>query len=560
MKANHTSKNQIKPFNERLSNSLYSIGQIICIIVLAALSGIALLYSANFGILSGENYAEAPLFAYATNADGLSQIAASVLGAAILLCLLFVVWKCKPGKCKPKVLLACVCAWVFIAQLIWVFSLNTQAYSFNDTISLSVAAQELLNGNLSAFSTGVESEGVFSPNFYFTLYPYQAGSMYLFVLIFALFGHENYIAFQIVNALANVVVVLCLFWIVKSYTNKVRTQNLCLVLCAVCTPLLMSCALIYGNTAGLMFSALALALLTHGLKQQSTKKKLIFVALSFVAIALAMVVKNTCIIFLIAMAILLIVEAIKNKSASLFVVTLVCALLAQQAGGLPTKVLEAQTGANFGSGMPKTSWIAMGLRSDNPLETPGWWSMHAYNIYEECNGDSKAQSSMALSEIKDSIANFVVHPREGFNFFKTKLASEWAMPLYQTDYYSSSAMTGQNNEREYGSVAWDVLYRNSTWPMRLFADSYQLVVYFGALAFAVMAWRMRKKKKAPSRCVLTLLPASIVLGFLVYALWEAKSIYTLPFFVLMLPLAAVALNKLYEWFNGRMYYSNKKTE
>ncbi len=69
----------------------------------------------------------------------------------------------------------------------------------------------------------------------------------------------------------------------------------------------------------------------------------------------------------------------------------------------------------------------------------------------------------------------------------------------------------------------------------LFMDSYQLLVYGMGLALLVLT----RKEKYPLEWYLLL--TVILGGVLFHTIWEAKSRYVLPYFVMMLPLAAAGL-------------------
>ena len=71
-----------------------------------------------------------------------------------------------------------------------------------------------------------------------------------------------------------------------------------------------------------------------------------------------------------------------------------------------------------------------------------------------------------------------------------------------------------------------------------YMNHYQQLIYLGALLGAVLLW---KKRRLPN-CTLAL----IVLGGLLYhLLFEAKSQYALPYFMLLLPMAGAGLTALF---------------
>lgn len=524
---------------------LAAFAQTVSLLALAVVSGFALLATSHYPFAEMELYSERQDIAIALPGFGLSEVASGFLCAVLLAAVLFVVWKSFLGKVNPRAFLLAVMVYALVFQMAWVHSLGAESFIFPDTQQLSAAAASFLEGEFGSFSGADAISDKTGPDLYFTLYPFQSGTLFLFVVVRGLFGPDGCMAFQAMNAVANVLVIACLYRLSRVLSSSRRVANLTTALCAVCFPLLFSCALVYGNTMGLLLSVAALTLLAQGLKSQGWRCAAL-VVLAFMSVAGAMLTKTTCILFLIAMLVVSLAEALRRRSWVLAAGAVACSLLANQVPGLATAALEDAVDADFGEGMPKASWIAMGLREDNPLGMPGWWGFYPWTVMKEANGDMDAQSEEALSSIKNSLTSFVTDPSYGAWFMGTKLASEWSDPTFQTLYYSSLSTSADGQGRDYGRFATTVLYGTAHKPLALFMDAYQIVVCLGATVFcarrAVNCWKGRGNVDFSE----VLLPGAIFLGFGVYTLWEAKSIYTLPFFVLMVPLAAGEVNRLFK--------------
>lgn len=481
--------------------------------------------------------------------QGSFEVAAGFLCTMVLAVAFFAIWKTSLGRVRPGMLLLAVLAYAGIFQMAWIFSLGAESFIFPDTQQLSFAATAFLEGDIESFSGPDVVGEKAGPDLYFSMYPFQSGSLFLFAAVGSVFGPDNHMAFQAVNAVCNVLTIACLYRIVRTFSDSRRVVNLAVVLCAACFPLLFSCALVYGNSMGLFLSTLALALLAQGLKARGWRRTLLVVA-SFMSMAGAMLMKTTCVLFLIAMVVVSLIEAARSRSWMLAASVVACALAANQVPGLATSTLENAVDADFGDGMPKVSWIAMGLREDNPLDMPGWWGLYPWSLMEETNGDVVEQSNRALSSIGASLSSFVADPSYGVWFMGAKLASEWSDPTFQSLYYSSLSTLADTQTRDYGRFATTVLYGTAHKPLVLFMDAYQSVVCLGATVFcarrAARCWKGRGDRGSSE----ALLPVAIFLGFGVYMLWEAKSVYALPFFVLMIPLAAKELDCLFERFDG----------
>ena len=89
-----------------------------------------------------------------------------------------------------------------------------------------------------------------------------------------------------------------------------------------------------------------------------------------------------------------------------------------------------------------------------------------------------------------------------------------------------------------------------------FENVAQTVVYFLAIIGVIgLVHSLMKERSlgADSSQVFTrvLLCASFIGGFLCYLFWEAKSIYTLPFFLLLIPMAACGVQQMIDFVGNK---------
>ena len=75
-----------------------------------------------------------------------------------------------------------------------------------------------------------------------------------------------------------------------------------------------------------------------------------------------------------------------------------------------------------------------------------------------------------------------------------------------------------------------------------------LLAFIGLIALTRAVFRNRNEEgNADKVFVQVLLCASFLGGFLCYVLWEAKGIYTLPFYLLLVPMAAYGIQTAVAW-------------
>ena len=414
------------------------------------------------------------------------------------------------------------------ASLLWVLSLNLtgNSYSYPDSKSLIDSASSIVAGRFSDFSIG----GAGQPSFYayYSWYPFQAGALFWFVLIFSIFGINNLIAFLIINALA-VGLTIWSIWKLGCFTGLSSTgRRILALLLTINFPLILSTGFIYTNCVGLCCAMLCTLASATAIQQNSKLKTIFWMIIAFIVGGIAMMIKGTEILFILSISAIFIISSLRKRMYALIPFTLLLFLLSKWSTNLPIILLQHFTGQQFGNGLPQLSWIAIGLsRTDDPNWMPGWWTGSAINIYQITQGDQGLQKAFAKTTIWSSLIGFLSEPRYAWSFFFQKIASEWSEPTYQSLYYSSF------NQRGTDSLIWRILI-GKTGAHRLisFQNVYQSTIYFFA-AFGLMPITKIKKMRSEQFETMCMIALIIAAGFLCFVFWEAKSIYVLPFAALM---------------------------
>ncbi len=166
--------------------------------------------------------------------------------------------------------------------------------------------------------------------------------------------------------------------------------------------------------------------------------------------------------------------------------------------------------------------------------------------FEATNNDYEQQSQISMDFVKGRLGEFINNPSDGLRFsFFEKISSEWAEPLFMTSIYSELGKSpiiflDWLSSRQVGQGSGMLLkYENVS----------QTVVYLTALIGLVMLTCAISRDwgeggNANRVFVEVLLCASFLGGFLCYLLWEAKGIYTLPFYLLLLPMSAFGIKSV----------------
>lgn len=363
---------------------------------------------------------------------------------------------------------------------------------------------------------------------YIHTYPNQMGLMLFSYVFFSIFGFGNFLAFQIMNALF-----LVLFYKRLSditgfiYEENAAPQLMVLIFGVLFYPLHIYCTFVYGTIPGL---ALSVSAIYHALRFEKDRsiKNCILSALSILA---AMLFKSNYLIFFIAIFIYIIVAAIRCKKSILPVLPalFIVAFLIQ--ARVPALIVRQMTGIDVGEGASSYSWIAMSLQDSELAE--GWYNGFNVNSYEQSGYDPELNKQMATDAIKERLEYFSKNPHDCLEFFSRKLTSEWNDPSYEALWIIRPVKTGFRCNNPIRSL----LTYNNYFLQIGFLNGLQFFILLGCLLFLVF------KNKKTGNCF-EILVLTIIGGFLFHIMWEAKSQYTLPYFVLMLPMSAIGYHKL----------------
>lgn len=442
---------------------------------------------------------------------------------------------------------------VAVLSTLWALSLKTDAFLYPDTEKADIYARALLAGDHGRFSDILGDGGM--P--YIRVYPFQSGYIFLMAGVYALFGAGNQVALQILNALCAGVTAASLVLVSHRLFGN-RAARAAAVLTVLCLPLALSSAFVYGNVPGLALASVSIALnveaLVGGRSGEGSRRRLALFAGSMAALALTLMVKSTFAIILIAYAIIWIAFSASRRDWRMLAVVLVSLVVVNRLSGLPTLLLEGIVGQDFGPGMPRASWIAIGLQWNPYLNKPGWWFPDVALHYADVGGDAAAQGSYAMGAIGDALAGFARDPRFAVQFFVVKVATEWLDPTFQTLFYASQISTQAASR-----TADQLIYNGFSWNRIAveFMDGYQSVLYALAALGARHALRASSRDAGGGRAeggrgfAAALVALCFLGGFACFLIWEAKSTYVFPFAVLLIPFASAGMAAASVWMDRR---------
>ena len=425
--------------------------------------------------------------------------------------------------CEKRIrfLLGGVLVYVLCFGVVW--STVSHCIPMADQWILCGVAQGFQNGDFSQLTMD-------SYERYLYIHPHQLGLTAVFEGVFALFGNGNYYAFQLLNCLGAMVCVYSGYRITRLLTDRKKAWVYELLLSAFCFPLLFYVTFVYGEILSITCSLLGIWLFLEYQRQGRWG----YFAGCAVSVSLACLIRNNSMIVLIAMLCVLLVLGLGRRRLQPLLLFLLL-ILVFLGGRLGLRQLyQYRSGVQLNAGAPMNLYVAMGMQEGEVA--PGWYNNYILHVYwGEADFDRELAKEIANQSIRSSIKRFVQEPSYALWFYAKKFVTQWDDPTYQ-----SLVMTYASDEKRSNVVSQ--VYKGPVHEALLwFMNTYQSLIFTGACC-----WVLRGMKK--KRNLEEYLPLIVVLGgFFFHMLWEAKGRYILPYFVTMLPMAAVGLEELSGW-------------
>ena len=191
----------------------------------------------------------------------------------------------------------------------------------------------------------------------------------------------------------------------------------------------------------------------------------------------------------------------------------------------------------YSTGMPASATVLMGIHSGT-YYGPGGFDGSNWNLFWDNDADTAAASAAAVRGIREYLATYLHNPKE-VKFFLQKTAWQWLDPWFEALTMNGPSITVA------GGAGWlatalggGVLFAPVQAVLRALLTFVYLFAGCGTLAL---------RRKTGGAVWAQLLGIAFFGGFLFQLVWETKSRYCFPFFVFLLPLAAVGFITTLRW-------------
>lgn len=496
-----------------------------------------------FGALTGVSLFLTSYFA--TSYEEIPYQAADIFPLVLFLCA-FLTWvmyraagwilkKEEEQEKRIRILLGAVLLYVLVFCVWWVFA--AKVIPLGDQNSVCEAAKGFRNGDYSMLTRDSYEK-------YLYIHPHQLGLTAVIELLFTLFGDGNYMAFELMNCLGAVVIVYSGYRITRLLTEDRRTWLFYLLMASGCFPLFFYTTFVYGEITSITFSMLGVWMFLE--YRKCCRRKIFCLVLCGIFTALACLVRNNSAILLIAFLLILLLCALGEKSLRPAFAAIFLIAIAVGARLSLRTVYEQRSGVEMNEGAPMVLYVAMGMQKGEGA--PGWSNGYIlHNYWGASEFDEEAATAMAIQDIKTSARDFLDRPGYALRFYGEKFTSQWNDPTYEC-----FAMTHVNGEAR-GPVANSMYDGKLHALMTFFMNQYQSLIFVGVFLWILYGFWRKKGLEAQ------VLLITVFGGFLFHVFWEAKGRYILPYFVMMLPMAALGLSevsvRIQGWLKKRNFYA-----
>lgn len=440
------------------------------------------------------------------------------LAATTLACLAYryrrglLMWvrRARPYRVILAVYACALVGWVLVSQ-------STQ---WSDSRSVMQAAANIRMGNYADFEPGA----------YLDVFTNQKGLVLFFSLLSVVFGGNNYVAVEMLNAAAAVLACWAVYRLMLRACGNELAATLALLAVCLFYPLALYTSFTYGTLLGLALALWSMERLLGYLAERRWRQTICAGVLA----ALACALKSNYLVCCIAIGIVLLVDLLRARSLKALGALALLAASLVAVTALTDLGLSRMTDGRSeqARGVPYTFWIETGLQES--ACAPGWFEQATLDQY--LGEDAQQTAAAARARVEERARDLRSDPPGALTFFSRKICSQWCEPTFQSLWLVRVRKSGV---AEPSALMMQIQspFSKLSRGLSALADLAQPLGYLGALLFVLL---MGRRARLGSLVGLV----AFIGGFGFHALWEAKAQYAMPYFVMLLPYAAYGFGLL----------------
>lgn len=368
-------------------------------------------------------------------------------------------------------------------------------------------------------------------NSYLEKCPQQISMAFFFALIFQIFSTTDYIVIQLLNIVANIFIILGIYNLTILLTKKDSQESITsFFITLTFFPLIILSNFVYGDYIGLAFVIWSIIFLF----KYNKEKKIIHFILSSLLLMLALMIKMNYLIILIAYGIYFIIKLLKQfEKSKKYLIKIGLLILFLSINLVPYIAVKQWATNKFNldpkQSLPTTGYLYMGM-SESYREA-GWYGETIVPAWENAKKSRKEYPKL----IKKRFNKFIDKPLYFLDFYRRKITSGWADPTFQSVWYG---IKYENKDAQLQKI-----YSSSKYKVMIIYLRALSIIIFG---FALYALWSNKKKISEENLLLVVI---FLGGFFFHILWEMKSRYTMPYLIILIPLASIGVSHFLNMLN-----------
>lgn len=426
-----------------------------------------------------------------------------------------------------------LCGWVFTASIVWMVSVSSVPGA--DSQNVVTAANLASRNDFSFFSNEIQ---------YFQMFPFQLGLVAIYEPIYRVFGNFAQPVMFVLNAVFLTAAELALVMIAERLFHEPRVTLLSAVLLGLCFQPILFTTFLYGNLLGFAAILWACYFLVLFLEKRN---KLVILWIT-VLCTISIVAKSNNWIGVTAIVIVLLINLFERFHwENILVCILIVAVPFMTLRGIQSSY-EHRANIALGSGTPQTAWLVMGFSESD--KAPGWYNGYTYNILKDANWDTKTAKQMISNDLSARLSVMEKNADYTSRFFLKKLVSQWNEPTFQSIWISEV----KEHRLPLPSFAQSIYDGRLGNVLASYFEHFVSLIYFTFVA-GLLALLFQKRSntnngmdganhaltQTNTMTRIMLIPLFILGGGLYHMLFEAKSQYILPYFVMIIPFSAYGL-------------------
>ncbi|HBE15477.1 MAG TPA: hypothetical protein DCY72_04445, partial [Ruminococcaceae bacterium] len=334
------------------------------------------------------------------------------------------------------------------------------------------------------------------------------------------------ILFQIPNVIALDCIYVGLVMITKKLFDRRSVTNITAIALTICFQPMFMTTFTYGLLLGLSFSVWSVYFVIRYMQENKIK----FAVFAVLLMAVSVLLKYNNMIVMAAVCIALLLHVIGKKR---FMALAVIAAMIICSVGLQKLVIlsySARSGVELNTQVSQKMYAYMGMSESGMA--PGWYNGKAMETLRDANMDVDKANEVASQGIKQRMDTLTKN-NQFFEFYKQKLLSQYNEPSFESIWISQVRKHNYPEGEELPKLVTSVYSGGLS---KVFDNWFNYYVMMTYIAFtAGMVWLIFRKKLTTESLIL---PVAILGGALYHLIFEGKSQYILPYFILLIPFAA----------------------